>query len=331
MGDDTWTGAAVENERTRVHGFGDGPSSTPGTLGARESFLVAYERLSLLAGAAPAAPVVVAAVDPRARVIGSLALEDRGALVIGRHTECGLHLGADTVSLRHVAGLACREQGRSVVRLWDLDTGRPFVTEDGQPNEAVIADGPLYVAVDRYALWILPTAGPWPARADDAWSSLPQRSFVDRRPARADAPFRHRTAPPSARVPLETDTTVTRVGPPLLLAEDDAPEIAWGEIRLARGDARERRNVSAERLERGLLLGRYERCGLALAASTAISRVHLLLVRIGGDVWAIDTASTNGTYRDKKRLGAAVLADSDSLTLSDEVTLDWAKATHPEA
>src|SRR5690606_2815318 len=57
--------------------------------------------------------------------------------------------------------------------------------------------------------------------------------------------------------------------------------------------------VGARAIHRGILLGRYERCdvdGSKLLTSESISRVHLLVVEVSDRVYAIDTASTNGTW-----------------------------------
>ncbi|MFT3769399.1 MAG: FHA domain-containing protein [Minicystis sp.] len=323
MSQDTWAGEREGNGRTHV-----APAQRRGPLDPRASFLVAHERLSLLASASSGPRVVVAAVDARARVVESLTIEDRGALVIGRHSQCGLRLHAESISLRHLAVLVRFEDERPVVRIWDLRTGVPFVTEDQQANEAVMADGPLYLALDGYAIWIVPAGVRLPRDPEAAWLALPGRSFLERRaPGPRPAAELPRVPPPMH----DSTTLVTRLGPPLLIGEGDEPEIGWGEIRLACGGRKEKRIVSAERLEQGVLIGRYERCGLVFPTTEPISRVHLLLVRIGAEVWAIDTASTNGVRRGDAPFSADALQDSDTLTLADVVTLDWRRTVHPDA
>ncbi|APR87241.1 hypothetical protein A7982_12590 [Minicystis rosea] len=324
MTQDTWAGGRDGNARTRL-----APSLRRGPLDPRAAFFVAHERLSLLASIARGPSVVVAAVDARSRVIQSLTIEDGGALVIGRHTQCGLRLPSESVSLRHIAVLLRFEGDKAVLRVWDLRTGVPFVTEDREPSEAVIADGPFYLALDDYAIWFIPSSAPLARDPEAAWQALPSRSFLERRApgARPLPKAPARMAEPQG----EMITLVTRLEPPLLIGEGDEPEIGWGELRLASGARKEKRAVSAERLEQGVLIGRYERCGLVIPTTDRISRVHLLLVRIGAEVWGIDTASTNGVRRGAAPFSAGPLADTDTLSLAEIITLDWRRSLHPDA
>jgi hypothetical protein len=211
-----------------------------------------------------------------------------------------------------------------VTRLWDLNTQHPFRTEDGQPSAAVIAQGMLYAAVEQYALLFVPTRGPseapWPARAEEAWGALPQRQFIDRRTPTATR-FRH-----SQRLRLDGQpyqTQITRVGPLMMLGDHEGPEAAWGELRLDGKKKVESHRISLDRLEQGVLLGRYERCGIPLEDLQDVSRVHLLLVQIGEDLLAIDTASTNGTWDGQTQIETTTLDDLDSLKLGDVLHIHW--------
>jgi hypothetical protein len=243
------------------------------------------------------------------------------------------------MALRQLALLARVEEDRTVARVWDLSTGAPFSTEDGQANEAVIADGPLYAAIHGHAIWVVPSslASRWSTRALEAWASLPRRDFIDRRPAAdtaAAAPRRNGspTIFPRAPRPDSARSRVTAVGAPLLLGGPEDIEIGWGDVRLECGGDRLRHRISAERLERGVLVGRYDRCGLEIHdPERRISRVHVLLVKIGGDVWAIDAASTNGVFRGEVQVDAAILRDSDTLSLGHAATLRWTRHRHAEA
>ncbi|HEX5752896.1 MAG TPA: FHA domain-containing protein [Archangium sp.] len=315
------------NERTRVAVLG-GLTSRPSPLDAHDAFISAYDRLRGLAHLARQPAVLAVAVDAHARVVEAVLVESGHSLVIGRHTGCGLRLMSGDVSLRHLVLHAQSDAPGTapVIRLWDLNTSHPFLTEDGQPNAAVRAQGLLYVSVGEYALLFLPTRGPsepsWPERAEQAWRALPSRQFIDRR-----SPVAPRRLARSQDAEARGDhTNIVRLGPlRLLIGEHEGPEAAWGELRLESENKRERHRVSLERLEQGVLLGRYERCGILLAGLGQISRVHLLLVQVGASLLAIDTASTNGTWRGSTQIDTTLLEDSGSLELGDELLLQWSR------
>jgi hypothetical protein len=301
-------------------------------LGPRASFLLAYDRLALLAGASSERSVVVAAVDVTGEVVAARRVFHGCAIVVGRHDMCGLRLPSHTVALRHAVALVQLGAGSSTVHLRDLATRQPFLTEDRQPSSAVTADGPLYAAVGEYALWFIPSEalvdGGAPRRGEDAWAALAPRGFVQRRPP-VDAPRQALLRAPSARL---RQTCITHLAPPLLLDASDPREISWGELRLELGLRKEKRWVSAERLEHGILLGRYSRCGVLVdAAESTTSRVHALLTLLGGDVWIIDLASTNGVRREGVPVLAGILRDEDRLALGSQVVLGWKRLHHAAA
>ncbi|HYO70727.1 MAG TPA: FHA domain-containing protein [Archangium sp.] len=316
------------NERTRVSVLGC-PRPRLSPLEAQDTFISAYGRLRELARVARQPAVLAVAVDAHARVVEAVIVESGHSLVIGRHTGCGLRLRSSDVSLRHlVLHAQCDAPGVApVIRLWDLNTEHPFRTEDGQPNAAVSAQGLLYVSVGEYALLFLPTRGPsepsWPERAEQAWRALPSRHFIDRRSS-VPPHLRHTRC---QEAEMRGDyTNIVRLGPlRLLLGEHEGPEAAWGELRLEGEKKKERHRVSLERLEQGVLLGRYERCGILLSELGQISRVHLLLIQVGARLLAIDTASTNGTRRGATQIETTPLEDSDSLELGEELRVHWCR------
>jgi hypothetical protein len=331
-------GAFSRNEPTYVPGDLRSEPRTP--VGPRESFLIAYDRLAELTSAARRPAFAIAAVDGRSRVVAAELLETGSSLAIGRHTKCRVRLLSEAISLRHVVALALPGAAGAapVLRVWDLNTGLPFRTEDGQDNGAVASEGATYLSIGQFALWFLPCGPgrPWPARGAEAWKALPQRSFVDRRsPVSRDKRAGMNALPRPRHEPMREERTwVTSYGPPLLLGGggEDEPEIAWGTIRLQSGTSKARRKVSAERLEQGILVGRYERCGLSLGQiDINVSRVHLLLVRIGADVWAIDTGSSNGVRRKGEAVEAVILANNDQLEFGSGMVLNWSKMEHAEA
>lgn len=315
-----------ENHRTCVDGLDSLLYGHP-PLEMREAFIAAYACLSGLAREARRPAVLVAAVDDGGQVVDAVGLESGDSLVIGRHAACGLWLPCDSLSLRHLVAHARSEAPGSapVLWLWDLHTGLPFMTEDGELNAAVRAQGPLYAAVGPYALLFIPVPGhsgtPWPARAEVAWRELPARQFFDRRSAESAPRPRTRRRRLDGR---RYQTDISREGPLLTLSGPERHETAWGELRLERDGREERHVLSRERLEQGVLLGRYDRCGIRLPEVLgSLSRVHLLLVRLGEDVLAIDTASTNGTWRGRTDIETTPLGEVDSLMLGSVLRLHW--------
>src|SRR5262245_17790352 len=135
-------GASIEwNQATRIVWLA-GVELAPRPLDARESFLLVYERARALARSTRSAALVVAAVDGAGAVCDVLALPERAALSVGRHTQCDLRLSDDVVSLRHLALLVRPREGGGapVVYLWDLNTRHPFTIEDLGPSAAAIVD-----------------------------------------------------------------------------------------------------------------------------------------------------------------------------------------------
>jgi hypothetical protein len=252
--------------------------------------------------------------------------------VIGRHGQCDLFLDGDpNLSLRHMVMVVepMREWGGPApidlrYRLIDLRTAWAFRDEAGRRLESVTVEGPAFVFVGRYALFCFPTGGEgeWPEQADDAMSALPERVYFDERDAEPDRWRRDRRAggglPPRAglagyarsepwaegsgvhgeprsqsvsRITSTQGVARAHVGQ---VSDDD---VLLGTIEISSQLGADRVRIGAQAAARGLLLGRYSRCDTAGAASLAlekISRVHVLLVRVSDDLWAIDTASTNG-------------------------------------
>lgn len=296
-----------------------------GALGAREAFIAAYPRLCKLAAATRRPAVLVAVVSAYGREVRTTLIEPSHSLILGRHTLCGLLLPTETLSLRHLAAYTHLEAPGTapVLHLWDLNTDQPFLTEDGQPSEAVISRGMLYAAVGEYALVFVPTRGrsepPWPARAEDAWWALPPRQFIDR-----STPLTERLLPCSVRMEKQRRTSdITREKPLQMLHTPERSGPAWGTLTLELGKYTVEFRLSLKSLERGVLLGRYARCAIPLSPLTAISRVHLMLVRVGQDVLAVDTASTCGTRRGWRKIETIALRDSDTLLLPRYLKVHW--------
>jgi hypothetical protein len=301
-------------------------------LAPHQAFLAVHDRLRPVVASAEHA-VAVVALDAKGRVVAEAALEDGRSLVIGRHSQCLFRLRARSVSLRQLAVHVRVEDGTPVTRLWDLRSGQPFATEDGAPAAAVVAEGPLFVSVGEYAVLFVPaarfTGGPWPADGEAAWRALPRREFIERRGATMASP-----AP--ARVRLEKGISrITRVDAPRMLG-DEAPAAQaagppWAEVTVVDRDGAVRHRVSTEQIARGVLLGRSSRCQIGHDVDGLVSRVHLLIVRIGAEVWALDTASTNGTRRNGVNIEAVVLRAEDALELPGKTQVRFKRLAHAGA
>jgi len=323
------------NEGTRIFDvtIGGTPAIAPGP---EDAFSAAYPRLSALAAGADPASVVVAAVGPDGEVAGAALVAARSAVVVGRHSECHLRLPHASISLRQIVILVRPPDGGApIVHLWDLHTPQPMLTEGNRPGGALIVDGATCLTIGPYALWVVPARGVagrgWPSDAFAALLARPRVQYLDQKPPEPAMP--HAAPARAARAAHTGDdswgswperTLITRVPPPVVLdASDDGPPV--GSLRFRYAGQDERYQVSAERLARGVLVGRYDRCNVLAADDdiNAISRVHVLLVRIGGEVWAIDTASTNGVWLGDREVFAEVLDDRCSLGLGTVGWLDW--------
>ena len=253
-------------------------------------------------------------------------LNERGAFgVIGRHDCCGLTLKDEDISLRHALVRVTRQGlGEARVRLIDLGSSNTFRTEDGQVCKSVLAEGPLFVHLLGYQLYLFPTGSiavsRWEQTADATWSSFPERVYLDQRiPERMNREARR--SAPAGRARRQTYMTLLPAAQHLR-AKPGAGGHIVGTILLAAENTQIAHRVSAEDLERGVLIGRYERCQLA-GASHSLSRVHLVLLLDGGDIWAVDTASLNGTIVDGQKISAIVLDRELELKLPAGMGMRW--------
>ncbi|HUQ05873.1 MAG TPA: FHA domain-containing protein [Kofleriaceae bacterium] len=277
--------------------------------------------------------------------------------IVGRHGQCDLFLEGDgALSLRHLVvlvdpmitwdGPAAASPGWDVrYRLIDLRTSGGFRDEGGRQLEAATVEGPAFVFIGRYALYCFPTgaADAWPEDPKGAIAALPQRLYSDERDAEPDRWRRGRHARNAGRdqwaegskvedpeVPGSfkdrRSSVITRVtsvsGPSRARIDDIGDDELLGTLEVQSRLGNDAVRVGIGGADRGLLLGRYSRCDTAGATSLSlekISRVHLLVVRIGDDLWAIDTASTNGVASGGTGVRVHRLQAGDELSLADGV------------
>jgi hypothetical protein len=233
------------------------------------------------------------------------------------------------VSLRHALVGARASGGELRVRLLDLQSGGGFFTEDGRRCAALTADGALFARIGAYHVFLLPTGSlaplPWGRTADETWATIPERVYRDCRvPARPPALVRE---PLPVAAGGRRQTIITQiVDPPGMLRPfrpaAGARGAAVARIELGTKAGFERFVVHEAELERGLLVGRYDRCQIG-TSDQALSRVHLLVIRDGDDCWTVDTASSNGTTWNGETVRRAPLRDGSVLVLARGIALRW--------
>ena len=82
--------------------------------------------------------------------------------------------------------------------------------------------------------------------------------------------------------------------------------------------------MTPELVDRGLLIGRYERCAFTEDQEDShLSRVHLLFIRNGPELLAIDTGSSNGSYHDDLEFRCLSIRGKTKIHLTQEITLSW--------
>jgi hypothetical protein len=272
--------------------------------------------------------------------------------------------GDGALSLRHLVVLvdpmtAWDEPGAGGPGSWevryhliDLRTATGFRDEAGRQLEAATVEGPAFVYVGRYALYCFPTgdADAWPEDGPSAVRAIPERLYADERDAEPDRWRRGRHArdhwaegsnvvdadelKPGAvrgsddrRSSVITRVTSTQGPSRARVDEISAGDELLGTLELQSKLGHDEVRVGAGGAARGMLLGRYSRCDTAGATSLSlekISRVHLLVVRVGDDLWAIDTASTNGMEAGGADVRVHRLQPGEPLTLADGAgTVQW--------
>jgi len=323
-------------------------------LSAREAFSNIYPLLRRTVADGNRRSAVAAAVTQEGQVAAYQVMPSHSTVIVGRHSRCGFRLTSSHISLRHLASFFQHEQGdEAAFHLCDLNTGLPFETESGDFSHAVVAEGPLFIKLGGYVLLFIPlSALPiWPSQSSEAWRDLPARCTEDLRTragirgssrswpeavARGSSGNRQqalslktegsRSRDPEGAVRLvekEDSSRITLVDAPLLLADAVDADAAWGTLAVEQPGGIRRHHLSLDQLDRGILVGRYPRCEIRLGKDERISRVHLLVVRISGQIWVIDTGSTNGIRRGGKRTLTSVMARRDRIRLASTTILRW--------
>jgi hypothetical protein len=241
------------------------------------------------------------------------------AVTLGRHRECDLCLPKDPeISLRHLALIVHPHGGtaRQVsFRILDLRTSLAFADCYGQRLEGVIADGPAFFVIGRYALMLLPTGDGTrlPESAKTSWSAIADPVMLDTMGRRQSGIQPVTMVGPGAGAARNDDgmqrTSISVIEGPMRASAGllDASEEPLGTLEISAGGDTRKLVIGERAASQGLLLGCYERCDddrLSHLQHSAISRVHLIVFQHEQSLYAIDAASTNGTFvlRDGKRV-----------------------------
>jgi hypothetical protein len=182
------------------------------------------------------------------------------------------------------------------------------------------------------ALLLFPTGGAaheWPEDPDAAWSRIPPRVYLERMPAGSrpgPAPSLVEWACPAGVDSGAITLASTFPGPvfPSLSFGGHGP--AQGELVVGSPFGRVAVRLDAVAARRGVLLGRYDRCdttGLPVLSDPALSRVHLLVLELDGALYAIDTASRNGTWCGPERVRAVRIQPGVRLSLAGKAVVEW--------
>jgi len=276
--------------------------------------------------------------------------DGRAYAVMGSHPRCDVRFApGEDVSVRHlVATCTTLPDGRVGLRLMDLQTGIPFFVDDDVPRRSIVVSGPLLVRIGRHVVGGMPVGRRVSMDAvqvsscgmtDDGGSGGSGGS-VDKGPVEIGDVALSKSGLPMVAMPV-TDgvTTSHRFGRgeishitsvrPVAHIEDLAPRAREGYVRitLQSYDRSAAVELAEPALEQGVLLGRADNCidrGLRAVLSTHISRTHLLLLREGSAIYALDLCSTNGTRQGGQKVRrVAIPTEGAALTLGPELTMIW--------
>lgn len=246
--------------------------------------------------------------------------------VVGRHHSADVWLGAASVALRHLLILTCTGRGTERVRyrVLDLRTETGMMDERGQALRSFEADGPVFFQIDRTTILTLPTAVPfeWPDDPVAAWNAFPARTYDG-------TPFRHRRLNRLDNFDDDDDVrTNIGVGSGVVdVTRTLTGGSPVGNIEIQNERGRLSLLVDRAALRAGVLLGRNERCdsgGVDLLALDKCSRVHALLIDVGGSVHVIDTASTHGVFVQGRAVRALRIGAGEEVVLGHHLaSLRW--------
>ncbi|MEO6419794.1 MAG: FHA domain-containing protein [Polyangiaceae bacterium] len=233
--------------------------------------------------------------------------------VVGRHSRCDVVLGEDPeIALRHLLIRAVTMPGDGVaLRMLDLHTSLGFHLGEDEPARSMFARGPVSLRVGRYALVAMPSGG-GDAPVD---FSPPLIEHAQGSPYRSASP----------RPRAVTHITIYPGAP--MVDELLARASSTARITFRRGQRSHTIDLGDAELERGILIGRADKCNrtMAVMLGGSISRVHLLILREENGLFVFDLASTHGTFARGQRVRRFRLPNHpETIVLgANEVALHW--------
>jgi hypothetical protein len=292
------------------------------------AFITHYDHIRATCAAVEGRGLVVFAIDEEG-IAATAVLASRtdgiDVAILGRHGKTDLWLGHDpAMALRHLAviTLPTDESGRCRYRVLDLRTRTGFTDELDTPIRGFDADGPVFARVGQHTLLFVTVDGreKWPLDPLRAWDVLPDRVYRE-----ADVVPRHR--PKLRRTFQDVDVTGVRSIPgPAFVGRHEAGT-PMGELAITCQGRNMSLRIGDRQARGGVLLGRYDRCDTArlpVLTHPDVSRVHLLLLELDGQLYAIDTASTNGVWKGQHEVRGHRLAHGDTLTFGRDLAfLEW--------
>ena len=264
--------------------------------------------------------------------------DDANPLIVGRHSSAEVFLPSDPgLSLRHLAVILHRQRAGSPVRfrVLDLRTSTGFEDEQGRTLEALASEGPLMVRCASLAIMMFPTSGSsaaWPEDAAEAWTRIPERVYLDARAVGAERGPKegewawHDGGEPNLVDPGAITLVPSFPGPVFASRDLAASDPPRGELLIGSPAGKAALRLGARAAEQGILLGRYERCdtaGVPVFSDSSLSRVHLLVIEVDGALYAVDTASKNGSYLGDRSVRSVKLQPGVPLRLARDATVEW--------
>ncbi|MEC7984358.1 MAG: FHA domain-containing protein [Myxococcota bacterium] len=240
------------------------------------------------------------------------------SMILGRHGMCEVYLSDPSLSLRHLSILLYPKTGSGIrFRLIDLRSLRGFSDEKGTPLSALEASGALFVQYGSYSMFLIPTGDNslWKNSAELAWQNFPKRVYFR-------DPYQFHAQQESDD--REVTAAVSLAGPQRVRRDRFGMKMVFGELSVFSEGRTCKIPISKKELEQGILLGRYDRCDGAeynIIHANYISRVHLLIIQIANTLYAIDAASSNGTFENDQKVRVTELNQDKTLVLGSFGTM----------